>query len=97
MIVFANGRCSVVILSRPMFALRMGWESLSSHSFAEARLRTCTAQGGGGNSAYKRGRGGNSAYKRGKDARRLAEGCKFRFLVSLGCSGQTAISREGLV
>ena len=87
MIVFANGRCSVVILSRPMFALRMGWESLSLHSFAEARLRTCTV----------RRVGGNSAYKRGEDARRLAEGCKFRILVSLGCSGQIAISREGLV
>ena len=33
--------------------------------------------GGGG------GGGGDSHTKRGRDARRLAEGCKFRILVSL--------------
>ena len=73
MIFIANGRCSVVLLSRPIFALRMGWESLSSLSFVQVRLRTCTARGGGG----------DSTYERGGDARLLAEGCKFWILVSL--------------
>ena len=37
--------------------------------------------GGGGGAGG--GGGGSSAYERGGDARRLAEGCKFRILVSL--------------
>ena len=75
MIFFANGRCSVLILSRPIFVLGTAWESLSSLSFAQARLRTCTARGEGGRE--------DSTYERGGDARLLAEGCKFRILVSL--------------
>ena len=31
-----------IFLSRPVFALRIGWEMLSSRSFAEAKLRTYT-------------------------------------------------------
>ena len=37
-----NPQGYIIILSRPVFALRIGWESLSSRSFAEAKLRTCT-------------------------------------------------------
>ena len=91
MIFFANGRCSVVILSRPIFALRIGLESLSSLSFAQARLRTCTARGGGG---------GGTRHMKGVGMLVFSlRAVNFGFWSHLGCSGQNAIifCREGLV